>query len=160
FPLFGLAPPKMPRSSRLLKRAIDVIGAAVCLAVTAPFFVYAACRIKRESPGSVFFRQARLGIDMREFTALKFRTMRVGASEDAHREFIRATMDATALPQSNGLYKLGRDADVTRFGAWLRRTSLDELPQLINVIRGDMSLVGPRPCIPYEVENFEEHHYE
>ena len=97
---------------------------------------------------------------MEEFTTLKFRTMRVDTDDSAHREYIRQTMSADAAVGSNGLYKLDQDDRVTPFGRWLRKTSLDELPQLINVFRGDMSLVGPRPCIPYEVESFEPHHFE
>ena len=159
-PLVGLPPAKISRSSRAIKRAIDLAGAAAGLVLTAPLFAYAAWRIKRESPGGVFFRQPRLGMDMQEFTALKFRTMRAGAEESMHRDFIKATMSAAAAPNANGIYKLDREDAVTPFGRWLRKTSLDELPQLINVLRGEMSLVGPRPCIPYEVENFAPHHFE
>jgi lipopolysaccharide/colanic/teichoic acid biosynthesis glycosyltransferase len=97
---------------------------------------------------------------MKEFTVLKFRTMRVGVDNEAHREYIRSTMNASAPVGSNGMYKLDRPGDITSFGQWLRKTSLDELPQLINVLRGDMSLVGPRPCIAYETENFAPHHFE
>jgi exopolysaccharide biosynthesis polyprenyl glycosylphosphotransferase len=158
--LLGLPPVKLSRSTRMLKRAIDIVGAGFGLLLTAPLFVFAAWRIKRESPGPVFFRQTRLGMGMKEFTALKFRTMRVGADDAPHREFIRQTMSSQASTAPNGIYKLDRDDVVTPFGRWLRRTSLDELPQLINVLRGEMSLVGPRPCIPYETDEFAPHHFE
>ena len=159
-PLVGLPPARMSRSSRWLKRAFDIVGATVAIALAAPLFLLIALLIKHDSRGPVFFRQTRLGMNMREFTALKFRTMKVGTSEAEHREFIRTTMSPTALPQSNGVYKLERQEAITRVGRWLRRSSLDELPQLINVLRGDMSLVGPRPCIPYEAESFRPHHFE
>jgi len=159
-PLMGLPTPKLFPLSRVIKRAIDIAGATAGLVLTSPLFAYIAVRIKLDSPGPVFFRQTRLGLNMREFTTLKFRTMRVDTDDAAHREYIRQTMSADAVVGANGLYKLDQDDRVTPFGRWLRRTSLDELPQLINVLRGDMSLVGPRPCIPYEVESFEPHHYE
>jgi exopolysaccharide biosynthesis polyprenyl glycosylphosphotransferase len=158
--LVGLPTPKLLPFSRAIKRAIDVVGAALLLAATAPLFAFVAWRVKRDTPGPVFFRQVRLGEGMRPFTALKFRTMRVDTDDSAHRAFIRATMDAGAAPAENGLYKLERDDAVTPSGRWLRRTSLDELPQLLNVLRGDMSLVGPRPCIDYETETFLPHHFE
>ena len=107
-----------------------------------------AILIKRDSPGPVLFRQTRLGTGMRPFTALKFRTMRVDTDDRVHREYIRQTMNASAHIGANGIYKLDRSNDVTRVGRWLRRTSLDELPQLLNVLRGDMSLVGTAPVHP------------
>jgi exopolysaccharide biosynthesis polyprenyl glycosylphosphotransferase len=159
-PLVGLPPARLSPSSRLLKRAIDVVGALALLTVTAPLFLYIAVRIKLDSPGPVFFRQARLGLNMREFTVLKFRTMTVDTDESVHRDYVRAIMASTASVGENGLYKLDREKEITGFGHTLRTTSLDELPQLVNVLRGDMSLVGPRPCIPYETDLFEEHHFE
>jgi exopolysaccharide biosynthesis polyprenyl glycosylphosphotransferase len=159
-PMLGLPPARLGRSSMFLKRAIDVVGAAMLLLLTAPLFAAIAWKIKRDSAGPVLFRQRRLGLNRREFTVLKFRTMHMGADDGTHRDYIKTTMDGDGLPSSNGLFKLERSDDVTRFGAWLRRTSLDELPQLVNVLRGDMSLVGPRPCLPYEVEHFAPHHFE
>jgi exopolysaccharide biosynthesis polyprenyl glycosylphosphotransferase len=159
-PLVGLPPARLPRSSRLIKRGVDIVGALAGLVLSAPFFAYAAWRIRRESPGPILFRQKRLGLNMQEFTALKFRTMRVDTDEGPHRALIARIMDRAASPNEEGLFKLEAGAAVTPFGRWLRATSLDELPQLINVLRGEMSLVGPRPCIPYEVEHFHPHHYE
>jgi exopolysaccharide biosynthesis polyprenyl glycosylphosphotransferase len=159
-PMLGLPPARPGPSSRLIKRASDVVGAALLLMATAPLFLVFAWKIKRESAGPVFFRQRRLGINQGEFTVLKFRTMRVDADEGPHREYIRDTMNGGGEAGSRGLFKLERTDDVTRFGAWLRKRSLDELPQLINVLRGEMSLVGPRPCLPYEVEHFAPHHFE
>jgi exopolysaccharide biosynthesis polyprenyl glycosylphosphotransferase len=159
-PLLGLPPMHPARSSRLVKRALDVAGATVLLALLAPLFALIALLIRRDSAGPVLFRQTRLGLGMREFTALKFRTMRVGTDDAEHREYIRSTMAGAAGQGASGLYKLDRTGDVTRIGRVLRRTSLDELPQLINVLRGDMSFVGPRPCLAYETEHFEPYHFE
>jgi exopolysaccharide biosynthesis polyprenyl glycosylphosphotransferase len=159
-PLVALPTIKRFPFSRTLKRTGDVVGAVIGLVLTAPFFAYAAWRIRHESPGPAFFRQTRLGKGMRPFTVLKFRTMRVDTDDSVHREFIKQTMSATAVPAENGLYKLERDDAITPFGRFLRRTSLDELPNLINVLRGEMSLVGPRPCLEYETEHFQPHHFE
>ncbi len=159
-PLVGLPAAKLFPFSRALKRSVDIVGASLGLLLTAPLFAFVAWRIKRDSPGPVFFRQTRLGYDMREFTALKFRTMHVDVDQDEHRRYIERTMSADATPEGNGLYKLERGSSVTPVGRWLRKTSLDELPQLINVLKGDMSLVGPRPCLAYETEYFQVHHFE
>jgi exopolysaccharide biosynthesis polyprenyl glycosylphosphotransferase len=158
-PLLGLPPGRMSRSSRLLKRYLDIAGASVLLVLVSPLLLAIAWLIRRDSPGPVFFRQTRLGMDLREFTFLKFRTMHQGTDDAPHREYIGQIMRPDALPGSNNLYKLERP-EVTRVGRWLRRTSLDELPQLLNVLRGDMSLVGPRPSISYELELFAPHHFE
>ena len=159
-PLLGLPPTRATRGGRLVKRGIDLIGASLALVSLAPLFAYIALRIRLDSPGPILFRQTRLGEDMKEFTALKFRTMKVDTDASVHQAYIQATMTAAADGEGTGVYKLDRSDSVTRFGRWLRRTSLDELPQLINVLRGEMSLVGPRPCIPYEIENYKRHHFE
>jgi exopolysaccharide biosynthesis polyprenyl glycosylphosphotransferase len=159
-PLLTVPPARLPRSSRMAKRAVDLAGATMLLALTWPIFVVAAIRIRLESPGPVFFRQPRLGTNARPFTVLKFRTMKVDTDDAEHRAYIERTMSATATMSANGTYKLSREDAVTPFGRLLRKTSLDELPQLINVLRGEMSLVGPRPCIPYETEFFEPHHFD
>ena len=159
-PLVGLPPARLTPSSRLLKRAFDIAGAALALAIASPLLAFIAWRIKRDSPGPVFFRQTRLGLDMREFTALKFRTMKQDTDQEEHRRYIRSVAAEGAETGANGLFKLERGDAITSVGHWLRKTSLDELPQLINVLRGDMSLVGPRPCIPYETETFKQHHFE
>jgi exopolysaccharide biosynthesis polyprenyl glycosylphosphotransferase len=155
--LLCVPPARLSRASLAVKRAIDVVTASLLLLFFAPFFVYAAYRIKRESPGPVLFRQTRLGMHKRAFTALKFRTMRVDTDEQEHRAYVRSIMDSSATVGVNGVYKLERADAVTPFGRWLRKTSLDEVPQLVNVLRGEMSIVGPRPCIPYETEYFEEY---
>ena len=140
---------------------IDVTVSALALIALSPLFAYIALRIRLDSDGPVFFRQTRLGTNMKEFTALKFRTMKVDTDQSVHRAAVRLSSAGSAGPnETGGMYKLERADAVTGFGRGLRRTSLDELPQLINVLRGDMSLVGPRPCIPYETENFEPHHLE
>jgi exopolysaccharide biosynthesis polyprenyl glycosylphosphotransferase len=159
-PLIGLRPAGISRSSRLLKRAFDLLLAGTALLVTAPFFAFIAWRVKRDSPGPVLFRQPRLGEGGREFPMLKFRTMRIGTDNDVHRDYIRSIMDKGAAPVAGGLYKLDREDAVTKSGKWLRKTSLDELPNLLNVVRGEMSLVGPRPCLAYETEFFQPHHFE
>jgi len=158
-PLFSVPAASRSRAARIVKRGIDIFGASIGLLVTAPLIAFFAWRIKRDSPGPVFFRQTRVGKEMREFTSLKFRTMRVGTCTNTHRAYIKASMERVSQ-EGNGLFKLDRGSEVTRVGRWLRKTSLDELPQLFNVLRGDMSLVGPRPCIPYEIEHFAPHHLE
>jgi exopolysaccharide biosynthesis polyprenyl glycosylphosphotransferase len=159
-PLVTLPPARPSRLARKAKRLFDVVVAAVVLVLALPLMALIAWKIKRDSPGPILFRQQRLGEDQREFTLLKFRTMAAGTDDGPHRDFLRGIMDLAALPSENNLYKAMRTDEVTRTGAWLRRTSLDELPQLINVVRGEMSLVGPRPCIPYETELFEPHHFD
>ena len=159
-PLLGLPSVRITRTSRITKRMIDVIGATLLLVVASPLLAYIAIRVRRTSSGPVIFRQERLGMNLRTFEMMKFRTMRADTDTAEHREYFQRAMDTRIAPNENGLYKLERDDSVTSVGRWLRRTSLDELPQLFNVLRGEMSLVGPRPCIAYETEFFEAHHFE
>jgi len=143
--LVGMPRAKLPRSSRLLKRTLDVAVSAASMVVLSPFFLVVAALIRLESKGPVFFRQVRMGADNRTFRIFKFRTMRPDADERKH-EVAHLNMHAR-----NGgdprMFKVPNDPRVTRVGSFLRRTSLDELPQLINVLKGEMSLVGPRPLI-------------
>jgi exopolysaccharide biosynthesis polyprenyl glycosylphosphotransferase len=159
-PLIQLPPSRLPRTAQMLKRFVDLIGSVVLLVLMSPLFLAAAIAIKLDTPGPVFFRQTRLGRGQRQFTFYKFRTMRVGTDTTVHREYIAKTMNADHAANDNGLYKLERSDAITRVGRLLRKTSLDEFPQLLNVVRGDMSLVGPRPCIPYETEFFKDHHFD
>jgi exopolysaccharide biosynthesis polyprenyl glycosylphosphotransferase len=159
-PLLDLTTRHPSAASFALKRATDVVGSTVLLLALAPALALIAIWIKLDSPGPVLFRQTRLGRRMQEFTMLKFRTMSLDTEDSAHREYIRQIFDPGASPSSNNLYKLERADAVTAVGRVLRRLSLDELPQLLNVLRGEMSLVGPRPCIPYETELFRTHHFE
>ena len=132
----------------LVKSAMDKTLAFASLAVLAPFFLLIAAGVKLTSPGPVIFKQQRAGLHGRPFTMYKFRSMRSGA--EMEREELKAFNQ-----MSGPVFKIEKDPRVTRFGAWLRRTSIDEFPQLINVLLGQMSLVGPRPLPVYEVENFE-----
>jgi lipopolysaccharide/colanic/teichoic acid biosynthesis glycosyltransferase len=137
-------------------RVLDIVLASLLLTMLSPLVVLIAIAIRLDSPGSAIFRQQRLGRGMKPFTVCKFRTMRDGVSQEVHQAFV-ASLIAGARPdrQGNGpRFKLAHDDRVTRIGHLLRRTSLDELPQLLNVMRGEMSLVGPRPPIPYEVERY------
>ena len=139
----------------LASRTLDVSIAGLALLVLVPVIAAAAVAVRLSSPGPVLFRQRRLGRGMRPFTVLKFRTMRADADSAVHREFVRSLIDGKPEPDQHGkLYKLVVDDRITRVGRFLRSWSLDELPQLINVLRGEMSLVGPRPVIEYEVEQY------
>ncbi len=141
------------------KRLVDVAGSAAGLIVLSPLLLTVAVLVRVTSRGPALFRQQRLGRDEVPFTLYKFRTMRVGCSDDVHREYVARLLRSESAPAGDAsIYKLQDDDRVTPVGRWLRRTSIDELPQLINVLRGDMSLVGPRPVIPYEAELFAERH--
>jgi lipopolysaccharide/colanic/teichoic acid biosynthesis glycosyltransferase len=135
---------------------LDVLLASLALLFCAPLLVVLCVAIRLDSEGPAIFRQRRLGRGRRAFTVHKFRTMRLLCDERVHREYVQQLIDGDeqthAGHDGRDLYKLAADDRVTRVGRWLRRTSLDELPQIFDVIRGHMSLVGPRPVIPYEAE--------
>ncbi len=159
-----LTNPGTRRQSRLLmKRAIDLLGSALTLIVCCPLFLVIALAIKLTSKGPVFFRQTRVGQYGRQFVLYKFRTMYVNSDPSVHREYVTRLIAnqaerKSADGQGDGVYKLTNDTRITRVGKLLRRSSLDELPQILNVLIGDMSLVGPRPAIPYELEAYQTWH--
>jgi lipopolysaccharide/colanic/teichoic acid biosynthesis glycosyltransferase len=140
------------------KRALDLIGSFACLVVLSPLLLVLALAIVIDTGRPVLFRQVRLARGMREFRVLKFRTMKLGASSEMHRDYIKKL--ATGQIDQEGLKKLTSDPRVTPVGRFLRRTSLDELPQLMNVLIGHMSLVGPRPALEYELQYYRPEHYE
>jgi lipopolysaccharide/colanic/teichoic acid biosynthesis glycosyltransferase len=139
--------------SQALKRALDIAGSASALVVLSPLFLAVSILIRLTSPGPVFFRQERVGRGGREFTLLKFRSMYVDTDADLHKEFVQRFIENNQ-DQEAGVYKLTNDPRITPLGNLLRKGSLDELPQFLNVLTGDMSLVGPRPPIRYELERY------
>jgi len=152
-PLVELTAPSLKGWQVFVKRAIDIIGAAVGAVLLTPLLALVAIAVKVESRGPVFFTQDRVGQGGRRFRIIKFRTMVNGAEKR------RDELLSSSLYSDPRLFKMPRDPRITRLGRWLRRTSIDELPQLVNVLRGQMSLVGPRPPLPSEVALYEEHHY-
>jgi lipopolysaccharide/colanic/teichoic acid biosynthesis glycosyltransferase len=148
------------KTFRAIKRMMDIAGGTVLLALFSPIFLVIAIAIKATSKGPVFFRQSRSGLHGTPFAMLKFRSMYADSDSHQHQEYVRQLIAGVArtnpsTTDGHGVYKLTSDSRVTAVGAWLRRSSLDELPQLINVVKGEMSLVGPRPPIHYEVEEYE-----
>jgi lipopolysaccharide/colanic/teichoic acid biosynthesis glycosyltransferase len=143
-----------PLGYRLAKRALDLVLAVIGLTLVSPVLAIVAIAVKLESRGPVLFRQERLGLGGRPFTLYKFRSMHSSAAEARHRDHARELIRGDAA----AWVPIAADPRVTRLGAFLRRSHLDELPQLINIVRGEMSLVGPRPPIPYEVEVYEPWH--
>jgi len=148
----------------LIKRGLDIVGSLTLLLVLGPVFLIIAALIKLTSPGPVFFRQVRVGQDAKPFTILKFRTMAANADHALHRDYVSGFIKASGQGQRgqggshNGVFKLTDDPRITPVGRMLRKTSLDELPQFLNVLGGEMSLVGPRPPIPYELEQYKPWH--
>ena len=145
---------------RRMKRALDVLIAAMAIVALAPLLAIVAIAVKLDSPGPVLFRQRRLGRELRAFTMLKFRTMYYGASDEPHRLYVEALARADWSMARGGLNKVGDDPRVTRVGRLLRRLSIDELPQLFNVLAGTMSLIGPRPALEHELDRYRPEHFE
>jgi lipopolysaccharide/colanic/teichoic acid biosynthesis glycosyltransferase len=136
-------------------RILDLTVAGLALLVLVPIIAITVIAVRLTSPGPVLFRQRRLGRGMRPFTVLKFRTMRADADSAVHRDYVRSLIGNKPEPKKHGeLYKLVVDDRITPVGRFLRSWSLDEVPQLWNVLRGEMSLVGPRPVIEYEVDQY------
>ena len=150
--------PAPKRRQEAVKRLVDVTLSLMLIVVVSPLLLLLWCLVRLTSSGPAFFRQERVGRNMRSFTMLKLRTMYVDNHDQIHRNYVTHLLsaDEPTAAGDNGLFKLDQDPRVTPLGAWLRRTSLDELPQLFNVLRGEMSLVGPRPVLPWEAELFEE----
>ena len=145
---------------RFVKRVSDVVFATIALVVTSPLWLAVALLIKRDSTGPVLFRQERVGMDGRIFLCYKFRTMRADSDDALHRDAYRENIVGREAANSGDdnapvFGKVANDPRVTAVGQWLRRSSLDEIPQFLNVLKGDMSMVGPRPPIPYEVEEYD-----
>ncbi|RWP07923.1 MAG: sugar transferase [Mesorhizobium sp.] len=156
-------PIKRPALARgvIGKRVLDVVLVGIAFIVLAPVFLVLALAIRIDSPGPAIFKQQRVGRNGKIFVCLKFRTMVQGSSDQTHRRAIQRLWAGERISDDpKAEFKLTNDARVTSVGRWLRRTSLDELPQLINVLRGEMSIVGPRPAIPYEIDYFQEWHHE
>ncbi|HEX8142199.1 MAG TPA: sugar transferase [Pyrinomonadaceae bacterium] len=158
-PMITLFREPLSNAARLVKRISDLLIASAALTILSPLWLIIALIIKLDSKGPVFYKQERVGMDGRIFLFYKFRSMHMNSDDALHREYqqryIAGSPEANLGDQEQPVYKLVTDARVTRIGRVLRRLSLDELPQLLNVLRGDMSVVGPRPPIPYEVEAYD-----
>ncbi len=149
------------KRSFILKRCIDVMGSMIALVACAPLFLLISALIKLTSDGPVFFRQKRVGQYGKGFTFLKFRSMYINNDPEIHQKYVKDLIRSSESKPANGgpekqqIFKIQNDPRVTPIGRFLRRMSLDELPQFINVLRGEMSLVGPRPPIPYELQDYD-----
>jgi len=149
------------KSAMLAKRIFDVVGSLLGILIFLPFFIIIPVLIKLTSKGPILFRQARIGARGECFSFFKFRTMYVNNDETIHKEYVKKLIIEQAAHDSDGkeeVFKIKNDPRVTRIGRFLRKTSLDELPQFFNVLQGSMSMVGPRPPIPYEIENYDMWH--
>ena len=145
---------------RMMKRMMDIVGSVLALVFLSPVFLTIALVVKATSEGPVLFRQLRIGQHGKSFVFLKFRSMYVNNDAAVHKEYVQQLIVGKAEKQpsngnGHGVYKLTKDSRITRVGAFLRKTSMDELPQFLNVLEGEMSLVGPRPPVRYEVEAYD-----
>jgi lipopolysaccharide/colanic/teichoic acid biosynthesis glycosyltransferase len=144
-------------AGRFVTRSLDLVVAVLVLVGLSPVLLIIAIAVRRDSAGPAIFRQKRVGKDLKEFELYKFRTMSTGADPSRHRAYVTSLLTSgvqKSEEEEGTLYKLSVDDRITAAGRFLRSWSLDELPQLVNVLRGQMSLVGPRPVIPYEVEQY------
>jgi lipopolysaccharide/colanic/teichoic acid biosynthesis glycosyltransferase len=149
-----------PKESKelLLKRMIDIFGSLFALTLFFPVFIFVGALVRLSSEGPVFFRQERIGLGGRKFSFLKFRSMYVNNDQTVHKEYIKKFMEGRneqAESDKKGIFKITQDPRITPIGRFLRKTSLDELPQFVNVLKGEMSLVGPRPPLRYECEGYD-----
>jgi len=145
---------------RIVKRMMDIVGGVFALILFSPVFLAVALAVKSTSRGPVFYRQRRIGQYGNSFVFLKFRSMYVNSDAAVHKKYVQQLIAGKADTHpangnGQGVYKLTKDSRITRVGEFLRKTSLDELPQFLNVLKGEMSLVGPRPPVPYEVEAYD-----
>ena len=147
-------------SVRVLKRGFDVIVSSLAMVLLSPLFLIVAAGIKLSSRGPVIFRQTRIGTGGKSFSFYKFRSMHVGNDSSAHKEYVRNFIKESAACKNTSIrvFKISHDPRIFPFGKFIRKASIDELPQLYNVLKGDMSLVGPRPCLPYEWECYSDWH--
>ncbi|HEU5252481.1 MAG TPA: sugar transferase [Solirubrobacterales bacterium] len=148
---------EQPRALGVLRRGFDLVVSSALILLLSPLLIAVAVAVRLDSRGPALFRQRRVGYQEREFTLFKFRSMRVDADPRGHQEYVTALIKGEGESQESGresLYKLAVDNRITPVGRWIRRWSLDELPQLFNVVKGDMTLVGPRPALAYEVSEY------
>jgi exopolysaccharide biosynthesis polyprenyl glycosylphosphotransferase len=162
-PMVRLFREPLSDAERLIKRVSDILISLTALIALSPLWLIISLLIKFDSRGSIFFKQERVGMDGRIFLCYKFRTMKTDADENVHREAYRKNIEGLAGANAGDdekpvFGKVKNDPRITRVGRFLRRSSLDELPQFLNVLKGDMSVVGVRPPIPYEVENYDLRH--
>jgi lipopolysaccharide/colanic/teichoic acid biosynthesis glycosyltransferase len=142
--------------AQFMKRPLDIIGSIVILILLCPFLIVISLLVKLGSRGPLFYRTTVIGTNGTSFVWHKFRSMRTGKVDDLHRDHVAEHIKLGSRPTG----KIENDPRITGIGRWLRKHSLDELPQLWNVLKGDMSLIGPRPCLPYEFDQYEDWHKE